>query len=576
MKSIFTVMNSSFSGKQARNLMVLGKLLLGLTVLVIVYSVIFQYLMHVEGQEHSWISAVYWCLVVMSTLGFGDITFHTDLGRAFSLLVLLSGTFFMLIMLPFFFIQFFFIPWMETQASNRAPKSISPDIRGHVILTGLGEIEIALIKRLEKFKVPYVIIVSDITEALLLHDQGYKVMLGDLDDTDTYLKAQVTQASLVATTRTDTLNTNIAFTIREVSENVPIVSTASASASIDILELAGCNRVLQLGEILGKSFSRRIIGKDGRSHVIGEFGDLLVSEAVVLHPELIGKPLKDIKLRDVANVTIVGTWNRGTFELAGPQTKLHSSSVVILTGSKEQLESYDSYYGNKQEARSFVLIIGGGRVGRAVARGLKEKDIEYNIIDKDPSRVRPEENYILGDAAELAVLKKAGIDKASTILVTTHNDDMNVYLTIYCRRLRPDVQLISRSNVERNVSTLHRAGADFVLSYASIGANTLFNLLQRMDTILLAEGLTAFRVGVPGALVGKTLKDSALRETTGCSIIAINQNGSFKINPGADHVLEANSELVIMGDAKGESRFMEKYTFDKLKHLGSEIISSNV
>ena len=53
------------------------------------------------------------------------------------------------------------------------------------------------------------------------------------------------------------------------------------------------------------------------------------------------------------------------------------------------------------------------------------------------------------------------------MLVTTHDDDINVYLTLYCRRLGPDLQIISRANLDRNVSTLHRAGADAVLSYAT-------------------------------------------------------------------------------------------------------------
>ena len=44
--------------------------------------------------------------------------------------------------------------------------------------------------------------------------------------------------------------------------------------------------------------------------------------------------------------------------------------------------------------------------------------------------------------------------------VTTNDDATNIYLTIYCRRLRPNMQIISRSTMERNVTTLHRAGAD--------------------------------------------------------------------------------------------------------------------
>src|SRR3712207_2183368 len=97
------------SHKSRRNLRVLGRLLLVFVILVTVYSVLFHYLMALEGQEHSWITGVYWTLVSMSTLGFGDVVFKSDLGRAFSIVVLLSGTIYMLILLPFTFIQFFYM-----------------------------------------------------------------------------------------------------------------------------------------------------------------------------------------------------------------------------------------------------------------------------------------------------------------------------------------------------------------------------------------------------------------------------------------------------------------------------------
>ena len=95
-----------------------------LIAMVTVYSVLFHYLMAWEGREYSWITGVYWTLTVMSTLGFGDITFHTDLGLLFSIIVLLSGMVFMLTLLPFTFIQFFYAPWMEAQAEARAPRQL--------------------------------------------------------------------------------------------------------------------------------------------------------------------------------------------------------------------------------------------------------------------------------------------------------------------------------------------------------------------------------------------------------------------------------------------------------------------
>ena len=123
------------SRRGRRNLRVLVRFLLLMAVMIAVYSVVFHLLMLREGQDHTWITGFYWTLTVMSTLGFGDITFHTDVGRLFSIVVLLSGSLFMLVLLPFTFIEFFYMPWMNAQAATRAPRQLPAETRGHVLLT---------------------------------------------------------------------------------------------------------------------------------------------------------------------------------------------------------------------------------------------------------------------------------------------------------------------------------------------------------------------------------------------------------------------------------------------------------
>ena len=73
-------------------------------------------------------------LVVMSTLGFGDITFTSDIGRLFTILVLLSGVVFLLVILPFLFMRLFYAPWLEARVRLRAPHFVPPKMRDHVII----------------------------------------------------------------------------------------------------------------------------------------------------------------------------------------------------------------------------------------------------------------------------------------------------------------------------------------------------------------------------------------------------------------------------------------------------------
>ena len=559
MKSLGLLLSVLSGPIRGRNVRVVLWLIGVLVALVTVYSIVFHLLMAREGREHSWATGFYWTLTTMSTLGFGDITFESDAGRIFSVVVLISGALFILVLLPFAFIQFVFLPWMAYRETTRAPRRLPEETHDHIVLTGMGAIEDALIRRADASGVDYAVVVADLDEGLRLHDDGYRVMIGALDDPETFRAVRVQDAALVATTRPDTTNTNIAFTVREIDAEVPIVATATSEAAVDILGLAGCNEVLRLGEMLGQALARRVLRAGGRSHVIGEFGSLLIAEAPVVGTELAGATLERAALRSRFNVSAVGLWDRGRFHLAGPETELTHSTTLILAGSSDQLAAYDAAFGSDHEIDRPVVIIGGGRVGRAAGRTLGAAGIDHRIVERLPERVRDPDRYVLGDAAELNVLDKAGIRDASAVLVTTHDDDVNVYLTLYCRRLRPDVQVIARANVDRNITTLHRAGADAVLSYASTGATAIWNRLGLNDTLVLAEGLDVFQVPVPASVAGRSLANAGVRKLTGCNVVAVVRDGVVETNPDPHAAVPIDSELVVIGDFESEAKFIAHY-----------------
>lgn len=555
MKSLALILSTLSAPLRRRNVRLLIALLVVFALLVTSYSVIFHVLMEDEGQSHSWPTSVYWTLVTMTTLGFGDITFQSDAGRVFSVIVLLSGSVFLLVLLPFTFIQFLFIPWMARRDASRAPTKLPVDTSGHLVLAGLGPIEDALILRADQAGVAYVLLVADLEEALRLHDRGYSVMVGDLDDPAAYRAAQVDQAAMVAVTRADTTNANITFTVREISEDVPVVATVSKAASVDILGLAGADEVLQLGEMLGLAMAERALAPDGKTHVIGDFAGLRIAEARVVSPDLLGRTLAESGLRARVGVGIIGVWRRGEFEIAGPDTVLADSSVLLLAATGEQLAAFDGAYAGAEESNDAVVIIGGGRVGRAAARSLGANGIACCVVEQQPDRVRSNQRYVVGDAADLAVLREAGIDQASSVLITTHDDDVNIYLAIYARRLRPECRIVARANLDRNVSTLYRAGADDVLSYAATGSAAIWNHFRGNDTLVVAEGLSVFRAPVPPSLVGSTLAASGIRRDTGCNVVAIEQADDVIGNPPSSTILRRDGRLILIGDAEGARQF---------------------
>ena len=555
------LMSFAKTGTSQRNLSILIRYAVFVTVLILVYSVLFHMLMEREQQQHSWLTGIYWTLTVMSTLGFGDITFQSDAGRFFSVVVLISGVMFLLVVLPFTFIEFFYAPWLEQQRNRRAPRELPAATRQHVLITHPDPVARGLIERLRSHGWPYYVIEPDLARALELDDQGINVIVGERDDQDTYRRARADTAAMVVATGDDFMNTNVAFTVRELDETVPIVAFARADEAVDVLELAGASHVLQLTEMLGRSLARRSVAGDIRANVLGRFGDLVIAESPISGTPMVGKTLGDGWLRTATGLTVVGLWGRGHLEVPRPDAVLDSSTVLVLAGTDEQLSRFAELTAIYNLPDAPVLILGGGRVGRSAARSLASRSIDYRIIEQNPDRVKIPEKTIIGSADDLECMRTAGIDQAPTAIVTTADDATNIYLTIYCRKLRPNMQIISRSTLERNVSTLHRAGADFVMSYASMGANAIYNLIERDDLVMVAEGLDVFRRPVPRDLVGQPIRDCAIRERTTCSIVAIEADGETIVNPPPDMPLPAdpNAELIMIGSTEGERTFLRAY-----------------
>lgn len=107
--------------------------------------------------------------------------------------------------------------------------------------------------------------------------------------------------------------------------------------------------------------------------------------------------------------------------------------------------------------------------------------------------------------------------------------------------------------------TLHRAGADTVLSYASNGATAVMNVLQHGKVLMLAEGLGLFEVPVPGELAGQTIAESSIRERTGCSVVAIRTTRGIEVVPSPAASLPLGAGIVLIGTADAEARFLGIY-----------------
>lgn len=547
-----------------RNIQFLFRFCSMLVIMVVAFSILFHVLMHFEGREFTWFTGVYWTLTVMSTLGFGDVTFHSTGGQIFSVFVLITGMILLLIILPFIFVQLFYAPWLEIQKRHQTPRSISKDVKNHVIVVSSSQIALNLIDDLTSYGTQCFLLCSDSKSAIEMLDKGYDAVMGEHDSSSVYNNLQLTNASMLIALDTDVRNTNIVFTARDVAPSIPIVASAHNEDAIDILQLAGSTRVFQFHKLLGEALARRVINTFSRCSVISRYNELVIAEAPVMRTNLVGRSLRDCRLRHETGANVVGIWERGKFVLPNADTVFTDTMVIVIAGNAQQIEAVNKMLGAEKpvdpKEKSPVLILGYGRVGRSAARYLTAGKQRFFIVDKNPGHPHKHDKMVIGDAADLEVLEQAGIRTTQSVLITTHDDDTNIYLTLYCRRLRKDVQIISRANLDRNVGILHAAGADLVLSLASMLTNSIINLISPGKVSMINEGLNIVRSESGQRLAGKTLAGSGIRSKCGCSVVAIRTtDGSMKINPEPTHIFKEGEELYLIGDTKSEKKFYEQF-----------------
>ncbi len=211
-----------------------------------------------------------------------------------------------------------------------------------------------------------------------------------------------------------------------------------------------------------------------------------------------------------------------------------------------------------------VIVCGYGRNGQQAVHKLLAYKKPFVVIEKDEEVVEKYYSemvmFIHGNANEDDVLKKAGIEKATTLITALPNDADNLFVVLSARQLNKKLKIISRATEETTLKKLKLAGADNVIMPDRIGGDHMASLVVTPDLIEFLDNLSVSGDDdsmnieqVPFSKVcpeGKemAIKDLDLRKNTGCSIIGYKSpEGEYTVNPEADMVLKQGSKLILIG-----------------------------
>lgn len=514
----------------------------------------YQWMMRVfEGRPRTFLDSLQFAVEMFTTTGFGgDAPWQSQEMHVFITVMDLVGMAVLVGALPVFV-----GPLLERALSTAAPKAVNSGLNDHVVICSYTTRADELIEKLESREVPYVIVEPKTERADELYEDGFRVINADPESTEGLAAARLQASRALFADVSDQVDASIVLASKELAEEVPVVSVVEELDRAKYHQLAGADHVLFPRQLLGRSLAQKVTTalRSNLGEAVDISDHLQLAEVSIRHgSELAGKTLADSGIRERSGVNVIGAWFQGEFDPSpAPEATLSSGTVLIVSGRPDQLERLVDM--TRSSVRRFgagkTVVVGYGSVGQTVASELDDAGIPYTVIDKTDIEAAD----VVGDATETETLDEAGVQDAQTVVLALPDDTTTEFVTLVVRDLAPDTEIITRVEENANISKTYRAGADYVLSLATVtGRMSASYLLEDRDVLSLDQQMEVTRTPAP-ALVGQTFADANIRQQTGCTVIAIERNDEVVTSIEADTRIESGDELVIVGTDEGISEF---------------------
>jgi voltage-gated potassium channel len=224
--------------------------------------------------------------------------------------------------------------------------------------------------------------------------------------------------------------------------------------------------------------------------------------------------------------------------------------------------------------KGHTIICGYGRHAEEVTRELSKQGMPFVVIEQHPEKLHALSEYtsylhVSGDATDETVLLEAGIDRASSLVITLPDDAHNIFVIVSARQLNPALRIICRANQETHASKLRKAGADHIVMPERIGGFYMATLVNKPD---LVEFFTLLSNIGPGNIVfeevpvsrllpryiQRSIEASQFAADCRLPIVAVRQaDGQYTLNPSPQTVLMPDMHIVVFGNPEQMTRFRE-------------------
>jgi trk system potassium uptake protein len=207
-------------------------------------------------------------------------------------------------------------------------------------------------------------------------------------------------------------------------------------------------------------------------------------------------------------------------------------------------------------SQMYVIVAGAGKVGWNLARELIAKDREVTLIESNHERYRVVEEELehavqYGDATELWVLERAGIQRADLVIAVTGDDEDNILICQVAKEKYGCQRIVARVNNPRNLQHFKLLGIQPAVSATDLILRLIEHEVPEHGLIQLLAleeehlEIIELEVGVGCEAAGRRVADIDLPD--GALIISVLRGGTGFV-PKADSVVEAGDQVLLILD----------------------------
>ena len=534
-----------------------GYYLLALGGIMLGYAVLYHWAMATfEGVDRTFLRSLQIVVETFTTTGFGSDAATWDTWQMNVLVIVMDITGVVLIFLALPVLLF---PLFEETISTTPPTDIE-EIEDHVVICSFTPRIDMLTDELNVFDVPYVVIEPDRDRAVELIEDGIEVVHGDPESMDTLESANLDAARALVADVGDSTNASIVLTAKAADPDVRCITFVEDPEIASYHRYAGADHVFSPRRLIGESLASKvttgITAEVGDAVEIGE--DFEIVELPILSgSELVGETIAESGIRERTGANVIGAWFRGEFvSPPSPDARLDEQTILLVAGHERQLEPLKemTLSDKRRRRRGHVVICGHGEVGSTVRERVTAEGVSCTTVDKEANGGVD----IVGDVTEKEVLREAGVEDASTVILALSSDTMTIFAALVVRQLNPEVEIIARADQTESVRKLYQAGADYVLALATVSGRMLASTIFEEDIISYDKQVEVVRFDA-GKLVGETLTGADIRAETGCTVIAVERDGKVITDLAPDFEIRDGDDLIVAGPDENITEFAARY-----------------